>query len=75
MAIEAASVAADEAPPTATDLSLSDPSQLSKSDPAQKSIKEPAKPQIPIASLDANKGIVLPMQSSTPFAACTCVNA
>lgn len=56
MANEAASVAADEAPPTATDPSLQDPSQLTKSDPAQKAIKEHAKPQTPIASVDANKG-------------------
>lgn len=60
MAIEAASVAADEAPPTATDSSLSDPPQLSKTDPAQKAVKELVKPQIPLASLDANKGILLP---------------
>lgn len=73
MAIEAASVAADEAPPTATDPSLSDPPQLSKSDSAQKAIKEPVKPQIPIASLDANKGtgILLLKQDSIPFSSCT----
>lgn len=69
MAIEAASVAADEAPPTATDPSLSDPPQLSRSDSAQRAIKEPVKPQIPIASLDTNKGtgIFLPKQDSIPF--------
>lgn len=59
MANEAASVAADEAPPTTTDPSLPDPPQLTKSDPAQKAIKEPAKPQTPIASVDASKGILL----------------
>lgn len=58
MANEAASVAADEPPPTATDPSLPDPPQLTKSDPAQKAIKEPAKPQTPIASVDASKGIL-----------------
>lgn len=58
MANEAASVATDEAPPTATDPSLPDPPQLTKSDPAQKAIKEPAKPQTPIASVDASKGIL-----------------
>lgn len=56
MANEAASVAAEEAPPTATEPGLSDPLQLSKPDPAQKAMKEPAKPQTPIASMDANKG-------------------
>lgn len=73
MAIEAASVAADEAPPTAADPSLSDPLQLSKSDSAQKAIKEPVKPQIQIASLDANKGtgILLLKQDSIPFTFCT----
>lgn len=73
MAIEAASVAADEAPPTATDPLLSDPPQLSKSDSAHKAIKEPVKQQIPIASLDANKGtgILLPKQDSIPFTSCT----
>lgn len=59
MANEAASVAADEAPPTATDPSLPDPPQLTKSDSAQKAIKEPAKPQTPIASVDPSKGILL----------------
>lgn len=65
MAIEAASVAADEAPPNATDPSLPDPPQLAKSDPAQKAIKEPAKPQTPIASVDANKGICLAKRGSS----------
>lgn len=56
MANEAASVAAEEAPPTANDSGLPDPQQLSKSDPAQKAMKEPAKPQTPVSSMDGNKG-------------------
>lgn len=56
MANEAASVAAEEAPPSASDSALPDPPQLSKSDPAQKAMREPSKPQTPIASMDANKG-------------------
>lgn len=58
MANEAASVAADEGPPTATDPSLTDPPQLTKSDLAHKAIKEPAKLQTPVASVDASKGIL-----------------
>lgn len=56
MANEAASVAAEEAPPTANDSGLPDPQQLSKSDPAQKAMKEPAKPQTPVSSMDGTKG-------------------
>lgn len=56
MANEAASVAAEEAPPTANDSGLPDPQQLSKSDPAQKAMKEPTKPQTPVSSMDGNKG-------------------
>uniref|UniRef100_A0A3Q3W1Z9 Uncharacterized protein n=1 Tax=Mola mola TaxID=94237 RepID=A0A3Q3W1Z9_MOLML len=55
MANEAASVAAEEAPPPTSEPALPDPPQLPKGDPAQKAMKEPAKPQTPIASLDANK--------------------
>uniref|UniRef100_A0A3B4Z3Y5 Nuclear receptor corepressor 1 n=1 Tax=Stegastes partitus TaxID=144197 RepID=A0A3B4Z3Y5_9TELE len=58
MANEAASVAAEEAPPPAPEPALPDPPQLPKSDPAQKAMKEPAKPQTPVASMDANKGLV-----------------
>lgn len=56
MANEAASVAAEEAPPTASESGLPDPPQLPKTDSAQKSMKEPAKPQTPVASMDSNKG-------------------
>ncbi len=56
MANEAASVAAEEAPPPATEPALPDPPQLTKTDPAQKALKEPAKAQTPLASMDANKG-------------------
>lgn len=55
MANEAASVAAEEAPATATESGLPDTPQLPKSE-AQKSVKEPPKPQTPVASMDANKG-------------------
>ena len=55
MANEAASVAAEEAPPPTSEPALPDPPQLPKGDP-QKAMKEPAKPQTPVASLDANKG-------------------
>uniref|UniRef100_A0A3P8TF68 Nuclear receptor corepressor 1 n=1 Tax=Amphiprion percula TaxID=161767 RepID=A0A3P8TF68_AMPPE len=55
MANEAASVAAEEGPPTAPEPALPDPPQLPKSDPAQKAMKEPVKPQTPVASMDANK--------------------
>lgn len=55
MANEAASVAAEEAPPSAPEPALPDPPQLPKQDP-QKALKEPAKPQTPTASMDANKG-------------------
>ncbi|XP_028278365.1 nuclear receptor corepressor 1 isoform X2 [Parambassis ranga] len=55
MANEAASVAAEEAPPPASEPALPDPPQLPKSDPAQKSMKEPTKPQTPVSSMDANK--------------------
>uniref|UniRef100_A0A8C4HW50 Nuclear receptor corepressor 1 n=1 Tax=Dicentrarchus labrax TaxID=13489 RepID=A0A8C4HW50_DICLA len=41
MANEAASVAAEEAPPPATEPALPEPPQLPKSDPAQKAMKEP----------------------------------
>uniref|UniRef100_A0A8C2WX91 Nuclear receptor corepressor 1 n=1 Tax=Cyclopterus lumpus TaxID=8103 RepID=A0A8C2WX91_CYCLU len=53
MANEAASVAAEEAPPTAPEPTLPDPPQLPKSDPMLKSMKEPAKPQTPVASMDS----------------------
>lgn len=56
MANEAASVAAEEAPPTAPEPSLPDPPQFPKTDPAQKAMKEPTKPQTPVASMDAAKG-------------------
>lgn len=55
MANEAASVAAEEAPATATESGLPDTPQLPKSE-AQKAMKDPAKPQTPVASMDANKG-------------------
>ncbi|KAA8586384.1 hypothetical protein FQN60_000220 [Etheostoma spectabile] len=58
MANEAASVAAEEAPPPAPEPALPDPPQLPKSDPMQKSMKEPTKPQTPVVSMDANKGLV-----------------
>ena len=56
MANEAASVAAEEAPPHAPEPALPDPPQLPKADPAQKAMKEPTKPQTPLGSMDANKG-------------------
>lgn len=56
MANEAASVAAEEAPPPAPEPALPDPPQLPKTDPAQKSMKETAKAQTPVANMDANKG-------------------
>ncbi|KAM9728714.1 nuclear receptor corepressor 1 isoform 4-T4 [Menidia menidia] len=55
MANEAASVAAEEAPPPASEPALPDPPQLPKSEPAQKAMKEPAKPLTPVASADSNK--------------------
>lgn len=54
MANEAATVAAEEAPPPAPEPVLPDPPQLPKPDQAQKAMKEPAK--TPVASMDANKG-------------------
>lgn len=57
MANEAASVAAEEAPATATELGLPDTPQLPKSE-AQKAMKEPAKPQTLVSSMDANKGTI-----------------
>lgn len=56
MANEAASVASEEAPPSASEPTLADPPQLPKADPAQKGLKEPTKPQTPLGSMDANKG-------------------
>lgn len=56
MANEAASVAAEEAPPPAPEPALPEPPQLPKSDPAQKAMKEPSKLQTQLASIDANKG-------------------
>ncbi|XP_061608509.1 nuclear receptor corepressor 1 isoform X4 [Phyllopteryx taeniolatus] len=56
MANEAATVAAEEAPPPASEGGVADPPQLPKSDPAQRSIKEPMKPPTPVASLDAKAG-------------------
>ncbi|XP_041864022.1 nuclear receptor corepressor 1 isoform X2 [Melanotaenia boesemani] len=53
MANEAASVAAEEAPPSASEPALPDPPQLPKSDTAQKGMKEPAKALTPVA--DTNK--------------------
>ncbi|KAM9384950.1 nuclear receptor corepressor 1 isoform 2-T2 [Pholidichthys leucotaenia] len=55
MANGAASVAAEEAPPSVSEPALTDPPQLSKPDPAQKGMKEPVKPQTPVASMDASK--------------------
>lgn len=52
MANEAASVAAEEAPPPALESAVADPPQLSKSDPAQKGPKEANKPGTPVASVD-----------------------
>ncbi|KAM4726726.1 nuclear receptor corepressor 1 isoform 3-T3 [Anableps anableps] len=54
MANEAASVAAEDTPPPATEPALPDPPQLPKSDQAQKAMKEPAKSLTPVAA-DANK--------------------
>lgn len=56
MANEAASVAAEEAPPPAPEPAMPDPPQLPKPNSAQKAMKEPAKPQTPVASMDAAKG-------------------
>lgn len=56
MANEAASVAAEEAPPPLPEPAMPEPQQLPKPDSMQKSMKEPAKPQTPVASMDANKG-------------------
>ncbi|XP_057676398.1 nuclear receptor corepressor 1 isoform X5 [Corythoichthys intestinalis] len=56
MANEAATVAAEEAPPPASEAAVPDPPQLPKSDAAQKSMKEPTKPPTPVASLDAKAG-------------------
>ncbi|XP_061753947.1 nuclear receptor corepressor 1 isoform X3 [Nerophis ophidion] len=53
MANEAATVAAEEAPPPASEAAVPDPPVLPKSDTAQKSMKEPVKPPTPVASLDA----------------------
>ncbi|XP_072230682.1 nuclear receptor corepressor 1 isoform X4 [Leuresthes tenuis] len=55
MANEAASVAAEEAPPPSSEPTLPDPPQLPKSEPTQKAMKEPAKPLTPVASVDTNK--------------------
>ncbi|XP_068186569.1 nuclear receptor corepressor 1 isoform X2 [Antennarius striatus] len=57
MANEAASVAAEEAPPPASEPALPDPPHLPKSDAAQKTMKDmkDAKPQTPGASVDASK--------------------
>uniref|UniRef100_A0A8C2X2R1 Nuclear receptor corepressor 1 n=1 Tax=Cyclopterus lumpus TaxID=8103 RepID=A0A8C2X2R1_CYCLU len=52
MANEAASVAAEEAPPTAPEPTLPDPPQLPKSDPMLKSMKEPEEMEV------AKKGLV-----------------
>lgn len=54
MANEAASVAAEDTPPPASEPALPDPSQLPKSEQAQKGMKEPAKSLTPVAA-DANK--------------------
>ncbi|XP_007545877.1 nuclear receptor corepressor 1 isoform X5 [Poecilia formosa] len=54
MANEAASVAAEDTPPPASEPALPDPPQLPKSDQAQKGMKEPAKSLTPVAA-DANK--------------------
>ncbi|XP_012726673.2 nuclear receptor corepressor 1 isoform X1 [Fundulus heteroclitus] len=54
MANEAASVAAEDTPPPASEPALPDPPQLPKSDQAQKAMKEPAKSLTPVAA-DANK--------------------
>ncbi|XP_047235292.1 nuclear receptor corepressor 1 isoform X1 [Girardinichthys multiradiatus] len=54
MANEAASVAAEDTPPPASEAALPDPSLLPKSDQAQKAMKEPAKSLTPVAA-DANK--------------------
>ncbi|KAM4547007.1 nuclear receptor corepressor 1 isoform 3-T3 [Fundulus diaphanus] len=54
MANEAASVAAEDTPPPASEPALPDPPQFPKSDQAQKAMKEPAKSLTPIAA-DANK--------------------
>uniref|UniRef100_A0A3B3BUZ9 Nuclear receptor corepressor 1 n=1 Tax=Oryzias melastigma TaxID=30732 RepID=A0A3B3BUZ9_ORYME len=56
MANEAASVAAEEAPPPALEPAVADPAQLSKSDPAQKGAKEANKPGTPVASVDTKAG-------------------
>ncbi|XP_078786527.1 nuclear receptor corepressor 1 isoform X9 [Oryzias latipes] len=56
MANEAASVAAEEAPPPALEPAVADPPQLSKSDPAQKGPKEANKPGTPVASVDTKAG-------------------
>ncbi|XP_075342488.1 nuclear receptor corepressor 1 isoform X5 [Odontesthes bonariensis] len=55
MANEAASVAAEEAPPPSSEPALPDHPQLPKSEPTQKAMKEPAKPLTPVASVDSNK--------------------
>ncbi|XP_038153535.1 nuclear receptor corepressor 1 isoform X2 [Cyprinodon tularosa] len=54
MANEAASVAAEDTPPPASEPALPDPPQLPKSDQAQKALKEPAKSLTPVAA-DSNK--------------------
>lgn len=58
MANEAASVAAEDTPPPASEPALPDPSQLPKSEQAQKGMKELAKSLTPVAA-DANKGEIL----------------
>ena len=54
MANEAATVAAEEAPPSSSEPALPDPPQLPKADPAQRAMKEGAK--TPVSAMDANKG-------------------
>ncbi|CAB1456003.1 unnamed protein product [Pleuronectes platessa] len=53
MANEAATVAAEEAPPSSSEPALPDPPQLPKADPAQRAMKEGAK--TPVSAMDANK--------------------
>ncbi|XP_077597171.1 nuclear receptor corepressor 1 isoform X1 [Stigmatopora nigra] len=53
MANEAATVAAEEAPPPASEAAVPDPPQLPKSDGSQKTTKEPTKPPTPVASMEA----------------------
>ncbi|XP_061154562.1 nuclear receptor corepressor 1 isoform X4 [Syngnathus typhle] len=57
MANEAATMAAEEAPPSASEAAVPDPPQIPKSDTAQKSIKEPSKPPTSVASLDTKAGV------------------